>query len=426
MSTTEANFEVWNLRSNGPVAVSFETGSGTASTSKGAAGKRKGPWVPWYKDDKEPDKILELILSNNLIPGILGTKTRFLTGLGILPYVSMKENGKRVIAQVENEEIEDWLEQSSANSVYEKLATDYLYFGNAFCELLYTPSGQIGAINHLDATRVRSGELSKSGYPDFFYVCADWSKAKFKNGSPDDTVTAIRGWSPDFDPEAGGMRAVVHLKRYCPGHPYYPPPEWSGSYDYIRLANQIPAFHANGLSNGYNIKYHIKVPSSYMAQYSNSEERDAKKGELRAALDSFLSGTSNAGKSIIEWLPPGAGPDQGWTITPIQANLNDTAYSALFEQTNTAVISSNSIHPSLCGIEAAGKLSSGSEMRMAYQTYLALNTPNPRRELTLVLRVVQKTNGWPKQIKWAFEDIEITTLDQNPLGRQVTVTNQPQ
>jgi hypothetical protein len=38
--------------------------------------------------------------------------------------------------------------------------------------------------------------------------------------------------------------------------------------------------------------------------------------------------------------------------------------------------------------------------------------------------MVSKANGWDPKIQYTFEDIEITTLDENPVGFQSAVVDE--
>lgn len=132
----------------------------------------------------------------------------------------------------------------------------------------------------------------------------------------------------------------------------------------------------------------------------------------------WLSGAEGSGKTFLSFIKTGANENDKFIITPISADLKDDAYSAIFEQSNQAMTSGHGISPPLAGIETAGKLSSGSEMRMAYQIYCELKTPGPRAILLQWLEEVWKKNNWPADIYPAFVSRQITTLDKNPNGVQ--------
>jgi capsid portal protein len=382
--------------------------------------KKNTQWIPWYGPrNDEPNDIMSLVLENNLNQGILKTKVDFIVGRGIKAYKQVVDSAtqKRDI-QLYTGEWDQWLVSNEFDDIARRVATDLMWFNNAFVEVIKTNDGRVYSVRHVDATTVRSGAIDNKGIVRDMYVCHNWAKPIYDTKNPNkDNVIKVAAWHPGCNE----TKFIIHLKEYVPGYPYYPPPSWIGCRDYINLANQIPAFHASALRNGYHLKYHIVVPQGYLDGYE-AKERAKVKAELREQMDAFLSGTTNAGKAFISFAQKLDGQTfEEWKIIPLENKLNDSAYTMLFAQTNTAIISGHGIDPTLCGIETQGKLSSGSEKRIAAQIHQSWKTVIPRSIILKVLKIVKGLNQWPDDLLFAFEDTEITTLEKNPMGTQQTV-----
>ena len=81
------------------------------------------------------------------------------------------------------------------------------------------------------------------------------------------------------------------------------------------------------------------------------------------------------------------------------------------------------VDPSVIGAGIpGGKLGagSGSDKRVAFNILQSLKTAD--RDITLsILEFIQDFNDWDPKIKFAFENIEITTLDKNPTSTQTGI-----
>jgi len=194
-------------------------------------------------------------------------------------------------------------------------------------------------------------------------------------------------------------------------------------------------FHESNLKNGYNIRFLVKYPEGYFLnkyEYDTAagdpdkqqecldKERIAKQ-DFIDKINELLSGSENAGRAVFveDMLNQITSEYTGVTITPVDFDMKDKALLELYEKTNQANISAQGIHPTLANIESQGKLSSGSEMRNAFLFYVLTKVPRPRRQVLKTMDVVMKINGWDKKypdLKWTFQDFQITTLDDEKNG----------
>ena len=385
-------------------------------------------WVEWYNDasrNSYPDAIIRAITANNINMGILDTKRDFTIGNGILPYTEVIKKGKKEKVPIDLETIPDIKSfLSSYNEECARSCKDLLWLGNFFLKFNYLKGKKIGSLVHMDASYCRSGiQSAKKGRVEYMYYSPDWTNPKWDSSNPnneDNNVARYTAYNA-LDTRANYPVSVWHGKDYMPGYPYYPIPAWHGALNWIRLANEVPLWHLSGIRNGYNIRWHIEVPMSYFESFS-PEKRANAKNALIESMNQWLSGSQNVGKAFVSYVKQNGLDADKFVITPLKAELNDEAFTALFEQSNMAMTSAHSIHPSLAGVETQGKLSSGSELRNAYNFWIILKTARTRKLLLDPLYEVAKINGWDPTIKFGFENVELTTLDVNPTASQTVTT----
>jgi hypothetical protein len=390
--------------------------------------RQTGKWAKWFpygfyrEVDHEPEVLLNLVRNNNLQVPLLNTNVDFVIGNGVGMFRKVITADNKITVQpYVLPEVEAWLNDNGANSILTNLATDFYYTGNYFLEGVLTGEKKVSTVKHHHPTNARAGLLDATTGAIEYYFIGDFKsgKAKFNPDYPNDpkksTVKRVRA----YNKQSLASKFIWHGKQYFPGEYYYGLPWWYGVKDWIRLANQIPVFHIAGLTKGYNIRWHIKIPISYFEQFPENE-RSNEEDTIMNELDAMLSGAENAGKAFVSRFSNDKDYPE-WKIESLKSELYDQAYNDVFQHSNTALSSANNIDPSLAGYDITGKLSSGSEKRNSYLIHLALKTPRPRMILLKWLYDVKELNGWPDDLIFAFKDIEITTLDVNPTATQNTV-----
>lgn len=375
----------------------------------------------WGADNLQPSRILQLVHSNHLKPRLLETERNLLLGSRIGVFTRRVEKnpitGKSayVLDPVLRPEIEDWMEMVDLDATYRSLSYNFAYSHNFFCDISLEGSKKIVRFDSLDFCFTRAEQM-KQGRVQNYYYHPDW-----KNYKPAE-VTVI----PAFDKLKLGQqgRFVYHGRDHVPGQVYYDCPAWWGTEQWTLVSNLIPLFHKAGLKNGYNIKYHIRIPRSYFSQFGDPAAQRKAERELMDQMNEMLSGVENADKAFISRFDTVNGKAEGWEIIPIENKMSDDAYSKVNDQANIAHTSGHGIDPSLAGIDTGGKLGgSGSEKRISYQLHLAMHATTPRSILLEPLnKVVRRLMGW-EDVVFGFEDVELTTLDKNPTGQQGVVNS---
>jgi hypothetical protein len=368
--------------------------------------------VPWGANNLQPQDMLKLVFGNHIKPQLLLTSRDFLLGAGLGVFKRNAVGGKIVMEPVIDLEMEGWLDEMDAPFVLNSTAFNLEYFGNYFTNIVLNSSKKVEDMVPFDCTMVRAQETLQRK-PERYYLHPDW--ANFKAA---DVVTR-----PAYDRKNPTKYGdfLYHGRDWTPGQKYYDSPAYWGTRKWTEVSNKIPTFHSKGLDNGYNLTYHIKIPRDYFLQFGDKKAQEAAEDEILNSMDDLLSGVENAGKVFVsKFGVDNAGkPIPGWSIEPIENKMSDTAYESVNSQANIAHTSGHGIDPSLAGIDTGSKLGgSGSEKRISYQLHIALRTPTKRKILLEQFNVARKLMGFNPEHQYGFNDIEITTLAEDPKGQK--------
>lgn len=399
--------------------------------------------MAWGKDNDLPQQRELLVSSNNIIPSLIERKRNILCGQDIMPYriAHVMEGGKLRKKKEEVQmppQVEMWLNGDNwgnGKDFYQVLtdaASEYVKHSLVIPEFIRTKKGdQINSIDIKECKYMRAAKKNDAGKITRWYWSGHWGKNTRSSNLETKKTVALEVYTGE---EKKQPKFIKPVGDYMLNDGYYPIPVWWGGWEWIELANCIPQFHRNNLQNGYNLRWHIQIPADYFLDYEawQSAATEAEKKEVlkdkesreQAFIDdvnSFLAGLSQSGRTVFTKyeLDKSLGKEYpGIKITALEYNMQDEALLKLFEKSNTAATSAQGIHPSLAGIETAGKLSSGTEIRNAYLIWLIINTPHPRRILLDMLRLVKKINGWPEDIYYTIRDFELTPLSESSTGMQ--------
>ena len=391
------------------------TGSDKAQdVNFGAAPLSQGGFkiAPWGADNLQPQKMLELVYNNHLKPQLITTARDFLLGSRMGVFKRDVVAGKIVLEPVIDTEMEDWYESIDGDATLQSNAYNLEAFANYFAVLSLESKNYVGGIQNFDCTVARALVTTKPR-PEKYAFHHDW-----RNFRADEAKIL-----PAFDlkdPTKFG-ECVIHGRDWTPGQKYYDLPPYWGTRKWTSVSNKIPIFHDSGLDNGYNVKYHIKIPMGYFDQFGDAEKRKKAELDLMANMNEMLAGVENSDKVFVSKFAVDAAGKAlpGWEIVPIENKMSDKAYDSVNQQANIAHTSGHGIDPSLAGIDTGGKFGgSGSEKRISYQLHVALRTPQKRKILLKTLQAAHKIMGFDPTHFFGFEDIDITTIADNPTGKQ--------
>jgi hypothetical protein len=374
--------------------------------------------APWGKSNLRPQEMLKLVYGNHIKPQLIYTARDFLMGgrLGVFKRVIADVRGKKqlILEPVIDPEMEDFLEQIDGVNLLRSAAFNLEFSHNAFVVPSLNAQKKVDRITAFDCTDVRA-EVCRTRQPEKYHIHPDWANVRA------DQLQSLPAYDR-LNPTRFGQ-FMMHVRDWTPGQKYYDCPPFWGTEQWTRVSNKIPLFHYNGLENGYNLKYHIKIPANYFDQFGPdpAKMRDAER-KLVDSMNEMLSGVENVDKAfvskfLIDPMTQKALP--GWEIVPIENKMSDAAYDSVNTQANIAHTSGHGIDPSLAGIDTGSKLGgSGSEKRISYQLHIALRTPNKRKMLLDIFNTAARINGFDRELVYGIEDIDITTLAENKAGQE--------
>jgi hypothetical protein len=219
-------------------------------------------------------------------------------------------------------------------------------------------------------------------------------------------------------------RYILDISTPTPSRFYYQKPFWwaifeSGWHDF---AVSIPEFKKAIMQNGMTLRYHVEIARGYFEKkYTEAGITDAKKKaeyktEWLTKLNETLSGAANAKKSIateFEYDRVKGGEIHDVIIKPIDTSIKGGEYIEDIDEANNMVCYAMGVHPSLIGA-APGKNKNinGTEARELFIIKQAQCKP-VRDMITLPLQLVQRVNGWDKDLQFVIANTMLTTLDAN-------------
>lgn len=402
-------------------------------------GKSQATIRTWGKNNLLPQDREALVLDNNIVPELMGTKRDITVGGGLMCFREVFEAGKRRIEEVDHPpaakqffaELPEKNMGQDIEAYFLKACRNLIFHANTFTDTVRTLGKKIDSIEALECRHIRPEKMDRLGVIKNWYWSGNWKEFR----KPEFEPMLLPAYTGETKPQ---NRFVMHCMDDLLSDDYLGIPTWWGGRAWIECANAIPIFHINNLRNGYTIRWHIEIPKDYFWDYTSPQQtqlqKDAaltKETEARKAflerLNDFLAGHEQAGRALItEYeLNKSLGKDfPGVKVTPLNVDIKDKALLELFSHSNDANISAQGVHPTLAAIQTQGKLSSGSEIRNAFAMYVAIKTPVKRSVLLKPLHYIHKVNGWGEGLRWGFRDIEITKLDENPAGRQQVAVGQ--
>ena len=400
----------------GAQAVVELTGSDKArDVNFGAAPLSQGgiKLAPWGADNLQPQKMLELVHNHHLKPQLITTGRDLVLGSRLGVFERSIVDGKERVEPVLDTEMEDWFESIQGDAALQSLAFNLETFANYFSVFSLASKNYVEAIQSFDCTTVRALVTTKPK-PDRYAFHHD-----FRNFRADE-AKILPAYDP-LNPSKFG-EFVVQGRDWTPGQKYYDIPPYWGTRKWTEVSNKIPRFHSSGLDNGYNVKYHIKIPAGYFDQFGEADARKKAELDLMANMNEMLAGVENTDKVFVSKYMTDTvtgKPLPGWEIVPIENKMSDDAYTAVNQQANIAHTSGHGIDPSLAGIDTGSKLGgSGSEKRISYQLHIAMRTPQKRKILLQTFQAAHKIMGFNPKHRFGFVDVDITTIAENPKGQE--------
>jgi hypothetical protein len=235
-------------------------------------------------------------------------------------------------------------------------------------------------------------------------------------------------------PDTDRRRFIMPLRIPTPGSNYYSWAYWHSIFEsgWFDFACAIPEFKAAKIKNEMSIKYVIYLAEDYFMKIFAEEnitgdaEKKARKTLEFKNLQEFITGSVNAGKSMISYVKYS---HDGKELRRIKIEILNTKkeggeYLEDSEEVSNIMSYALDVHPSLIG-STPGKNKgsfSGTDKRELFTIKQALMKP-VRDILLKPLYLIKKFNNWPKDIFFVIPNIALTTLDDGKGKEKVIMQN---
>jgi hypothetical protein len=390
--------------------------------------------VKWGTDNLLPYHLRQILAENDIKQQLINTDVDLACGKGLIFYkeIDDDENGVREVVYVKDDDLQQWLEDWDIEAKFHETMLDLKEFGNSWIEFLFARDlSRVNSCASLDAVDCRIRKPDKDNWKIDTLLVADWKYRSLTEANIKTVPLIKKDWS-DFGKKS---KQAYHLKLNFSGQPFYTLVEWFGSRIWAEVSNLIPKFHRSGLKGGFSLRYHVKIPISYLEDRVAAMKKDEiteveavqkVKLSILTEIDAVIGGAENAQKAFFSWINDHIPSPTGWEIVKIDTDLKDDSYIALSDAADKKHARGHNIHPVLAGIETSGSLSSGSEILNLLNFHTSYKTPRFRKlVLKAFNKILQKNypEKWQQGIRLGVEDVQLTTLDKNPTGKQNTTAS---
>lgn len=394
----------------------------------------------WGEENDYPQKIIEIAEKSTEIPSLLDWQARAVQGKNIVVGMMVfdEEKGKRVFKEVNDQEIYDFLDDSTFKRYMYEAALDFYWFANVFPELIKSVKGdKIVYLGVQDASFCRFSRMNNKGKIEFCYVSANWPNAKI-NDSSTTKLDVIDPYSVTKIEDTKNSKAASYIYPVScpsPGKVYYQLAKWNGfnTTGWGDISVMVPNSKRTVMKKILSAKYILQIPLSYWPTVykdwfkMSDEEKIEKKKKKVKEINDRLTGLEGAGALILT--ETGVDPETGqevpsWKIEPISSATKEGENLEDSREASQHLMRALGVDPTLVG-DGPGKSmggGSGSDKRIAFNIYVALLQPH-RNLILEPLDFVAEYNGWKKKypgLKFMFEEVLLETLDNGNTSKPVT------
>jgi hypothetical protein len=383
------------------------------------------PHVRWGANDNEPNVINALIQKNNQVRGQLEALRDIIYGTGLKFFRRVATEGKIHLEPVYDEAVEQWAYETDLHRYIVASINQMTHTANRFTRWVWDVQRGWFRLEVSDGFMTRVGRPT-TGRISEYHVNPYYGEVGMYRA--DDTQRISKFEPHNTDANVARIVTMHHSKIDIPGNPYYSYPAWWCAQSWIELANLIPVFHYNGIKNGYNIKYLIRMPRDYF-DYEGKRQLDEKTVKKKwenfsEKLNSWMAGEKQVNKTmLIKYLRGADGKmADNVEVTPLKNEMSDSAYSEVWSMANQSIANAMGLLPTLAGVNPGKGNDSGSQIRVMAEFQQGHRTAVVRNAILEDVRHCLIAMG-RRDIIPMFADVQLTTLDVNPTGQQAVVNH---
>lgn len=379
--------------------------------------------VRWGFGDNQPNLMRKLITRNTMVRPLLESLRDMIYGSGVGFFKrAVDAKGQPQLIPYTDALLDEWSEATELQDYFISAINQRVDTANVFTRWEYDPRDNWFKLSVSDSFSTRIGAMA--GRTGEYHVNPYFGHFPSFISSDTDRIKAFNRL--DWEYNKARTVTISHAKENIAGQPHYAFASWWCAQDAIELANLIMAFHKNGILNGYNIKYLIRMPQDYFdSQGGRSvEAKDTKKrwSDFSDNLSKWLAGTDNVNKSmLIKYLRGTDGKMlDNVDVVPLKNEMSDDAYDKVWQTAHQSIANSVGILPTLAGVNPGKGNDSGSQIRVMADFQSEYRTPIHRYLTLKPINQHLKFMGY-KDVVAAVKGVQLTTLDVDPNGKQASL-----
>lgn len=290
---------------------------------------RNKDYIKYGDDNAYPDYLTYLFNKSAKHGAIIGGKAFYIFGEGY-------ENGDVIVNRLGD----------TLNDISKKAILDIEIYGGFRFEIIWNAARKVQEIYHVDYTTIRVGK--NGGY--YFKECWDINNR-------DEEI-----FIPAFNPNSPIGSQIYAYNEYRPKTRYYPLPKYVGANNWIETDIEISKYYLSAIRNG--------MTPSKMIQFFKGEPTEDKKREIEHRMSKKFAGAENAGKFLLVFNDANA--TKSVEVTDLSASDLDKHMIELNKTTQQEVFSGHLVtSPMLFGIKTEGQLGGNTELKTAYELFIA-------------------------------------------------------
>ena len=425
-------------------AFSFGTSPAQHTTIKPEE-KDSKPFVPWGDDNQYPQNFKEALRKNGAGGAGLRVVKSTHYGQGFQLFIeNVDENGNinnKMVSLNSKPDIKKFFKQCKMNRFWTETIADLETYYIAFPEFILSKDfNKIVSVRRKQAAKMRYEKINPAtGLIENAYFCHNWTSSTTVDSEYVSKIPVIDSyWNAEQIKEYCKKKKIYKfiLPIFYPllDETYYPQADWHAVYinGWFDVANSIPAFKKALFKNQLNIKHIVHISEEYFVrtykedwQKFDTNKRKTIRDELTQKIDEHLSGNENAGKSIQSVTYKDINGDwvKGIEVESVDNKLKDGSYLPEASAANSEIMFALGVDPSLLGAGIPGgkmNTGSGSDKREAFSILTSLF--KTKREISLEpWQLLRDYNGWDENLEANFTNTELTTLDVDATGTQITI-----
>lgn len=232
--------------------------------------------------------------------------------------------------------LNDWVKLKSilSNKDLRKICTDFQVFTASTMEIIQTKGGDLSSINHLPKPYVVPSLENEDGEIESYWFSRNWANTNKV--------------APENFPAFGNSKEatqIYYLKPYSVGSQYFETLDYNSGLVYAEMEREIANQNISYISNSLSAGYIVSIPDGQSLT-------DEEKNKLERQIKAKLTGSSNAGSFILNFMGRDSNPIEV-TVFPVPSNIHKQ-YDSFDERSRQKIATAHRL-PSL---SIAGVISS--------------------------------------------------------------------